>query len=191
MDSVRSFTDYSAALAFNRPRLGVDIGYVRNDAWHPIGFPEFRRVPLLGAQPVIEWASVHARLAVLGWLTLESRFDHPLNGVLPEGVPPRHSYSTATINSRFLRNFPSGIFRLKVQGIMESWSPGVAGRDTTGAAIALPGATFFRGIIQIQIGSFIVFWDRPNMRATKTGYVPGYRLPSLMGTYGVRWEFTN
>jgi len=29
------------------------------------------------------------------------------------------------------------------------------------------------------------------MRATKTGYVPGYRLPSLMGTYGVRWEFTN
>lgn len=190
-NSARSFTDYSATLAFNRRRFGLDVGYVRNDAWHPVAFSEFRPVPLVGPQPVVEWASVHARLAVLGWLTLESRYDHPLSNLLPDGVPPHHALSTATINSRFLHNFPSGIFRLKVQGVMESWSPGVAGRDTTGAAIAQPGATFFRGVFQIQIGSFIVFWDRPNMRASKPGYLPGYRLPSLMSTYGVRWEFAN
>lgn len=191
MDSVHRFTDYSATLAFNRRRLGIDVGYVRNDAWHPIAFPEFRHVPLVGPQPVVEWASVHARLAVLGWLTLETRYDHPLNNFLPDGVPPHHALSTATINSRFLHNFPSGIFRLKVQGVMESWSPGVAGRDTTGMAIAQPGATFIRGIVQLQIGSFIVFWDRANTRISKAGYLPGYRLPSLMSTYGVRWEFAN
>ena len=190
-DSAHRYTDYSATLAFNRRRIGIDVGYVRNDAWRPIAFPEFRNVPLVGPQPVVEWASVHARLAVLGWLTLESRYDHPLNNFLPDGVPPHHALSTATINSRFLHNFPSGIFRLKVQGVMESWSPGVAGRDTTGAAISQPGATFFRGVFQIQIGSFIVFWDRPNMRASKPGYLPGYRLPSLMSAYGVRWEFAN
>ena len=106
-------------------------------------------------------------------------------------MPPHHALTTATINSRFLHNFPSGIFRLKVQGIMESWSPGIAGRDTAGAAIALPGATYFRGVLQLQIGSFIAFWDRANMRASKAGYLPGYRLPSLMSTYGVRWEFAN
>ncbi len=190
-DSVRRFTDYSATIAFNRRRIGVDVGYVRNDAGQPVAFSEFRGVPQLGPRPVVEWASVHARLAVLGWLTLESRYDHPLNGVLPDGVPPHHALSTATINSRFLHNFPSGVFRLKVQGVMESWSPGLAGRDTAGAAIAQPGATFFRGVFQLQIGSFIVFWDRANMRASKPGYLPGYRLPSLMSTYGVRWEFAN
>lgn len=190
-DSVRAFTDYGATLGFERSRVGIDIGYVRNDAWHPVAFPEFRRIPVVGPRPVIEWASVHARLAVLGWLTLESRYDHPLNNLLPDGVPPRHSFSTATINSRFLHNFPSGIFRLKLQGVMEKWSQGIAGRDTTGMAIALPGATFFRGVFQLQIGPFIAFWDRANMRASKVGYLPGYRLPSLMSTYGVRWEFAN
>lgn len=190
-DSVQRFTDYSASLGFNRRRIGIDVGYVRNDAWRPVAFPEFLQVPLVGPQPVVEWASVHARLMVLGWLTLETRYDHPLNNFLPDGVPPHHALSTATINSRFLHNFPSGIFRLKVQGVMESWSPGVAGRDTTGMAIAQPGATFIRGIFQLQIGSFIAFWDRANTRISKVGYLPGYRLPSLMSTYGVRWEFTN
>jgi hypothetical protein len=190
-DSARGFTDYGASLGFDRRRVGLDLGYVRNDAWHPVAFPEFRRIPLVGSQPVVEWASVHARLAVLGWLTLESRFDHPLNNRLPDGAPPRHSFSTATINSRFLHNFPSGIFRLKVQGVMENWSQGIAGRDTAGVAIALPAATYFRGVLQLQIGPFIAFWDRANMRASKAGYLPGYRLPSLMSTYGVRWEFAN
>ncbi len=190
-DRVRGFTDYGASLGFAQRRIALDVGYVRNGAWQPVAFPEFRLVPQVGPQPLVEWASVHARLAPLGWLTLESRYDHPLNNYLPEGTPPHHAITTATINSRFLHNFPSGIFRMKLQGIMESWSPGVAGRDTSGTAIPLGGATYFRGIFQLQVGPFIAFYDRSNMRVSKAGYVPGYRLPSLMTRFGVRWEFDN
>jgi hypothetical protein len=187
----RYFTDYAATLGISRRRFGLDVGYTRNGGRQPVAFPEFRLVPELGPQPMVEWASAHARLAPLGWLVLESRYDHPLNNYLPEGTPPHHALTTATINSRFLHNFPSGIFRLKIQGVMESWSPGIAGRDTTGATIAQPGATYFRGILQLQVGSFIAFYDRANMRVSKAGYLPGYRLPSLMSTFGVRWEFAN
>lgn len=190
-DSVRGFTDYSAMLGLNRRRFGFEVGYLRNAAWQPVAFPEFRLVPRLGAQPQVEWATAHVRLAPIGWLTLESRYDQPLKGYLPEGTPPHHALSTATISSRFLHNFPSGIFRLKIQGVMESWSPGIAGRDTAGVAISQPGATVLRGIFQLQIGPFIAFYDRANMRASKAGYLPGYPLPSLMSTFGVRWEFEN
>jgi hypothetical protein len=145
----------------------------------------------LAPVPETEWVGVTARLAPLSWLTVESFYDHPLKGATPDGAPPHHAWTTATVRSKFLRNFPSGIFDLKVQGVVESWSPGIIGRDAEGEAIALPGATFIRSIIQLQIGPFIAWYDRVNWQASRQGHVPGYPIQTLGTTYGVRWEFAN
>ena len=185
------FTDYEGTAGVSWRRLGVEAGYTRNDGWSPTPFRQFLLVPSLGAAPRTDWLTIRGRLVPLSWFTLETHYEHPLKGALPDGQPPRHAYTTATIRSRFLRNFPSGIFGLKVQGVVESWSPGVIGRDTSGAAIPLPGASFVRGLIQFQIGPFFAYYDRVNFRASKAGYVPGYPYLGLGSTFGVRWEFSN
>ena len=135
--------------------------------------------------------TVHARLTPLNWLTFETRYQNPLAGVIPDGTPPTHFLSTGTIRSHFLHNFPSGIFDLKLQAVVENWGAGIGGRDAQGAAIALPAATFFRSIIQFQIGPFIAYYDRINLGANRTGYVPKYQIPVAGTTFGIRWEFYN
>ncbi len=185
------FSDLEGSAAVAWRRLGLEAGYSRNDGWSPVSFRQFLLVPGLGPVPRTEWVTLQARLMPLSWLTLESHFEHPLKGVLPDGQPPKHAYSTATIRSRFLRNFPSGIFGLKVQGVVESWSPGVIGRSGDGSAILFPGASFVRGLLQFQIGPFFAYYDRVNFRSTKAGYVPGYPYLGLGSTFGVRWEFAN
>ncbi len=185
------FTDVEANAAIDLGRLEVEGRYSRLDAWQPQSYRAFRRVTALGPAPETEWLGLKARLAVLSWFSLESAYDHPMQGALPEGVPPHHAWTTATIRSKFLRNFPSGIFDLKVQGVVESWSPGVIGRDADGETIALPGTTFVRGILQLQIGPFIAWYDRVNWQATRQGHVPGYPIQPLGTSYGIRWEFAN
>lgn len=185
------FTDLEGSAGVAWRRLGLEAGYARNDGWSPVAFRQFLLVPALGPLEKTEWVTARARLVPLSWLTIESHLEHPLKGVLPEGQPPKHAYTTATIRSRFLRNFPSGIFGLKVQGVVESWSPGIAGRTADGTAIPFPGASFVRGLLQFQIGPFFAYYDRVNFRSTKAGYVPGYPYLGLGSTFGVRWEFSN
>jgi hypothetical protein len=108
-----------------------------------------------------------------------------------DGVPPTHSLTTATIRSKFLRQFRSGIFDLKLQFGMEAWGRGTIGRDSTGAPVTLKGATYFKSLVAIQLQSFMLYWDRGNLSATKLPYVPGFRLPSFGSNFGVRWEFLN
>lgn len=188
----QSFADYELLAALDAGRLLQLEGRVRStDAWQPLPFPQFSRVASFARQPRTEWLLVKAQLAPTSWFTLASHYEHPLGGATPDGVPPHHAWSTATVNSRFLKNFPSGIFRLKVQGVLETWSPGVIGRDAEGDPIAMPGLTFVRGIVQLQIGPFIAFWDRVNFQATREGHVPGYPILSLGQVYGIRWDFTN
>ena len=74
---------------------------------------------------------------------------------------------------------------------METWGTGVIGRDSTGTAIPLKGATFFRSLIELRLGDFIAYYDRVNLRASRLGYVPNLPLLRLASTFGVRWEFTN
>ena len=74
---------------------------------------------------------------------------------------------------------------------MESWGTGVIGRDAGGAPIRLGGATFYRSLLQIQLQSFSIYWDRGNLSATSLTYVPGFEVPSYGTVFGVRWEFLN
>lgn len=190
-DVAQKFRDLEVNAGVGGARVALDAGYARNDGWRPRAFSEFVAVAGLAPLPETDWLTLHARVAPLGWLTFETRYENPLKGALADGVPPTHFLTTATLRSRFLRNFPSGIFDLKLQGMLENWGAGVGGRDSLGAPIPLPSATFFRGLIQFQIGPFIAYYDRVNLKAVRTGSVPGYVVQPLGSTFGIRWEFTN
>ena len=117
--------------------------------------------------------------------------DWALSTNTPDGVPPTHSLTSATIRSKFWRTFPSGIFDFRATIGFESWGDGVIGRDGTGQPIPLDGASFLRTMIAIQLDHFQLYWDRYNLRATGKSYVPGFGILNFGSTFGVRWEFAN
>jgi hypothetical protein len=189
-DTAQEISDYEAAIGFERARLGLRLALSRTAAFSPFGYAEFPRIPSIGAIPETEWVTAAARLAPLRWFTLEGWYSDPRD-VTPDGIPPTHSLASATIRSKFLRQFPSGVFDLKLRFSVESWGTGVIGRDASGAPIRLGGATFYRSLIQIQLQSFSIYWDRGNLSASELTYVPGFELPAYGTVFGVRWDFLN
>ncbi|MEO7985748.1 MAG: Plug domain-containing protein [Gemmatimonadales bacterium] len=189
-DTAQRLRDIGATLAWDRSRLGLQVGWSRTSAFSPSGYAEFPQVVSLAASPDVDWLTVGVRVAPVQWVTLESWYSDPRNGSV-DGVPPTHSLSAVTLRSKFLRKFKSGIFDLKLRLSMESWGRGTIGRDDIGEPINLRGATFFRSLVQIQLQSFSIYWDRGNLTATKLTYVPGFRIPPYGSNFGVRWEFAN
>src|SRR5207249_11643442 len=80
--------------------------------------------------------------------------------------PTRRSSDLLTFYSKFWRVFRSGIFALRGEWAMESWSRGTAGLDTTGQLITLPGATVAEANIEVRIAGVTIFWiqDRKSTR---------------------------
>jgi hypothetical protein len=189
-DTAQEISDYGAAIAWERERLGVRLAFSHTAPFSPFGYSEFPRIATIGPAPETDWVTASVRLAPLRWITLEGWYSDPRD-VTPEGIPPTHSMTAVTLRSKFLRQFPSGIFDLKLRLSVESWGTGVIGRDATGAPVRLAGATFFRSLLQIQLQSFSLFWDRGNLGATELTYVPGFEIPAYGSVFGVRWEFLN
>ncbi len=189
-DTAQQIRDFEVQLGWNRERLGLVASYSRTSAFSPYGYAEFLLIPTLAPSPEVEWLTLSARIAPLRWLTLQSWYSDPRKGSV-DGVPPTHSLTTATIRSKFLRKFRSGVFDLKLQVGMEAWGDGTIGRDASGAPISLRGATFFKSLVAFQIQSFTVYWDRGNLSGTDLTYVPGFTVPSYGSNFGVRWEFLN
>lgn len=189
-DAEQDVRDYQAALGWNRARLGLQVAYARTSAFAPFGYAEFPGITQLGPSPETNWITASVRIAPLQWLTLESWYSDARD-ITPDGVPPTHSLTAATIRSKFLRQFPSGIFDLKLRLSMESWGTGTIGRDALGTPITLKGATFFRSLIQVQLDRFSIYWDRVNLSGTKRTYVPGFPIPAYGTNFGVSWEFLN
>jgi hypothetical protein len=189
-DPEQDVRDYQAALGWNRARVGLQVAYARTSAFAPFPYAEFPRIAQLSPAPETDWITAYVRLAPLQWLTLESWYSETRD-TTPQGIPPNHSVSAATIRSKFLRRFPSGIFDLKLRLSMESWGRGVIGRDTFGNPVPLRGATFIRSLIQIQLDRFIIYWDRVNLTATNRTSVPGFEIPGYGSNFGVRWDFLN
>jgi hypothetical protein len=189
-DAEQDVHDFQGALGWNRGRLGFQVAYARTSAFAPYGYADFLRIPGIAPSAETEWITASVRLAPLKWITLESWYSDP-RGAVPEGLPPTHSFSAATVRSKFLRKFPSGIFDLKLRLAFESWGTGTIGRDAFGTPVVLRGATFLRSLIQIQLDRFHIYWDRTNLTATSRTYVPGFEMPAYESNFGVRWEFAN
>lgn len=186
----QTIRDVQAALGWQRRRVGFELAVAHTAGFQPPSYQPFFTVPSIGAAPSTNWFTASGRIAPLQWLTLESWYSSPLRGVR-EGLPPKHSVSTATIRSKFLRTFPSGIFDLKLQLALENWGAGIIGRDASGAPQLLPSATFFRSSVQVAFGSLQFYWDRTNLAAARRVYVPGFPIPAYAQTIGLRWDFLN
>ncbi|HXE56900.1 MAG TPA: TonB-dependent receptor [Gemmatimonadales bacterium] len=189
-DPAQDVTDLSVVAGWQHRLVGVELGYHHTDAFRPQAYQPFRVVDSLAPVGAADWVTASLRLAPLSWLTLEGWYSDP-RGPAIEGIPPTHFLGSATIRSRFLRTFPSGAFDLKLQGIVEAWGTGVIGRDAAGDPIKLRGATFYRGVLELRLQSFIIYWDRYNLRSSRHAYVPGFGIPPGGSTFGVRWEFVN
>jgi hypothetical protein len=189
-DSAQRVDDRSVSFGWDSPRAGFEVSYARVAAFRPRPLPQFQAVTAISPSGPTEWLTASARMAPRQWLILDGWYSAP-RGTEPEGQPPTHTAANATIQSKFLRTFPSGIFTLKVQVAVERWGEGVLGRDRAGNPVVLPAATVFRGLIQFQIGSFTAYYDRANLQGGEAAYVPGLGIPAFAQTFGVRWEFAN
>lgn len=189
-DSAQALSDRELSATVDRSWVGLRATYTRTGALSPVPYYQFALVDTIGAQASTEWVTLHARLAPRPWLTVQGWYSDALTSQ-PEGTPPNHSVVTAAIRSKFLRTFPSGIFDLKLEIAMESWGSGTLGRTATGDPVTLDGATFFRGLIQLKLGQFQVYYDRYNLMNTRKTYHPGLRQPSQAYTFGIRWSFHN
>lgn len=187
----QSIADYELMASVEGSLLSATARWASLDVWQPLAFRQFAAIPGFARQPRTDWLTVSARLTPRNWLALSSNFQQPLHGATPDGVPPKHAWTSLTVDSRFLRNFPSGIFRLKVQANFESWSPGIIGRTVDGDAIDQPGLSFMSANLELRLGPFVAFWDRVNFQAVRKGVVPGYPILSLGSSYGIRWSFDN
>ena len=189
-DTAQDLRDLGLTVGWERERLGLEVGWARTGEFSPFGYAEFPRIASLAPTGNVDWLTVKARVAPVRWLALEGWYSDPRKGTA-DGIPPTHSLAAVTLRSKFLRQFPSGAFDLKLRLSVESWGRGVIGRDAVGTPITLRGATFFRSLVQFQLQSFTLYWDRGNLTATELTYVPGFELPSYGTNFGVRWEFLN
>ena len=186
----QNISDLAASLTWRRRWLSLQADLSRASAFAALAPQPYLNVPALAGTPATTWVTIGGRICPVSWIALESRYSNPTSGT-PNGNPPTHSLTTATIRSKFIRTFPSGAFDLKAQIGVESWGDGVIGLDASSAPIALAGATFLRAYLELSIGSFRFYYDRMNLVGTDQTYVPGFVIPRYGSTYGIRWTFVN
>lgn len=189
-DTAQTLRDVQLTAALQRGWIGGEASYTRGRAYQPFAYQAYPDIVSIGAHAQTEWLTFAGHLAPWRWLVVDGWIANP-RGVAPEGQPPRHYAANGTIRSKFLRQFPSGYFELKLQLGVEGWSAGTLGSDATGAAVQLPDAHFLRSLVQMEIGSLTFFWDARNILGTDRPYVPGFVIPRYGSAFGIRWEFLN
>ena len=187
---VQKIAEAEGTVGWKLPWIEVEAGYARTRSFAPPAFQPYPAIVSIAPSGRSDWLTLSGRLAPLGWFSVRGWYADPRNGT-PDGSPPRHYSGAATIRSKFLRRFPSGAFDLKLELGVEGWEAGVLGRDAGGIPVVLPAAQFVRGLIQVQLESFSVFWESRNLTNEPTGYVPGLRVPRYNGFFGIRWGFSD
>ena len=189
-DESQTVDDRSVSLAWKSSFAELESTFTTNTGFRPAGYAQYPALVRLAPSGRTDWLSVSGRVAPRQWLILSGWYSTP-RVARPEGQPPNHMLVHATVQSKFLPTFKSGIFNLKLQASLEHWGVGVLGQDSAGTQLSLPAATFFRGYLGLQIGSFTAYYDRYNMQGSERAYVPGLPIPKYVSSFGVRWEFAN
>jgi hypothetical protein len=189
-DEAQTVDDRSVSLAWKGAFAELEGSFTSNAGFRPAGYAQYPGLVQLAPSGRTDWLSLSGRVAPRQWLILSGWYSTP-RVARPEGQPPAHALLHATLQSKFLPTFKSGIFNLKLQASVERWGAGVLGQDSSGTPLTLPAGTYFRGYIGLQIGSFTAYYDRYNMQGSDKAYVPGLPIPKYASTFGVRWEFAN
>ncbi|MGH7631429.1 MAG: TonB-dependent receptor plug domain-containing protein, partial [Gemmatimonadales bacterium] len=189
-DSARTLRDWQVSAAWRQPWIELEGGYTRAAAFAPFPYQPYAAIPAIAPSPATEWLTARGRLTPVSWLTLEGWYSNPRTSA-PDGLPPRHALAAGTIRTRLQRIFPSGVLEVKLRLAVEHWSSGVLGRDASSAPVPIQGATFFRSLVQVALGSLQFYWDRANLTTTERTYVPGLPIVGRPSEFGVRWTFMN
>jgi len=190
--------DFSGAVRWESRFGMVEAAGVRRDPYQPLGFPSglSGRDSINGFGPVPQsrYLQLIASVRPVAGLTLSGWYFDPIRGG-GDFEPPRHARFSATFFSRFWRVYKSGVFALRGEFAVESWSRGLGGvhRDTLGNVVQVPlaGATFIENDLQMQIAGVTAFWVVRNSNFFRGSYVHGLSYPRRFQYFGVRWTFTN
>ena len=141
----------------------------------PSATPSFPGSPRIGPVPETEWVTAAVRLAPLRWFTLEGWYSDPRdvtpgrNPADPLAGRSDHSIEVpAPVPQRHLR--PEAPVQRGDRGAPAS-SAGTRAARRSGSA-APPS---IRSLLQIQLQSFSIFWDRGNLSATELDLRAGVR----------------
>ncbi|HXF94857.1 MAG TPA: TonB-dependent receptor [Gemmatimonadales bacterium] len=189
-DPAQETVDLAWAARWERHWITLEVGGGRRDGFVPGVAPAgLKSVTGLGATPPTDYVRVAGALRPVPWLSLAGWYFDPLAGG-GDFEPPRHARISATFFSRFLRVFRSGIFALRGETAVESWSSwvgGIRGADRN----QLIGATFVDHNVELQIGDVTAFWTMRNATGMRASFVPGLDYPKLIQFFGVQWQFRN
>ena len=192
-DTVRQrTTDVAAWLRWEHPRVLLEVGRGWRDPFLPLAFPAgIKPVDHLGPTPRTEFIALHGSVRPLPGLALGGwYFDPVVGGGAFE--PPHHARLSATFYSKFWRVYRSGIFALRGEVSLESWSRwGLGGQDSTGAQLRLKGASFVETNLEMQLAGVTLYWIIRNANGMRAGYVQGLGYPRNAQLYGARWFFNN
>ena len=191
-DAMHRALDVAAWLRFENRLLTVEVGRGRRDPFAPLGFAQgIKSVDSLNPTPLTEFVAAHATLHIVPGVTLTGWYFDPVVGG-GDLEPPRHGRVSVTFYSKFWRVFKSGIFALRGEVAMESWSRSAfGGLDTTGATLGMTGSSFVDTNLEMQLAGVTLFWSVANINITRSSYVTGLGYPKSVQQYGARWFFTN
>lgn len=191
-DALQSATDIAGWVRFDHRRLVIEVGRGRRDAFQPLGFAAgIKTVDSLHPTPLTEFVAAHASIRPLPGLELSGWYFDPQVGG-GDFEPPHHARISATFYSKFWRVFRSGIFALRGEVAIESWSRwGLGGIDTSGVTRPMGGATFAETNLEMQLAGVTLFWVVRNVNGMRSSYVDGLGHPKSVQLYGARWFFTN
>jgi hypothetical protein len=196
-DGGQRTVDASGAVRWDRRWISLELGGASRDPFAPIGFPvgitatdssgPLRFAPTQRTR----YFTAHGAVRLLPGLEFSGWYFDPLVRGGNDFEPPYHARLSLTFYSKFWRVYRSGIFALRGELAMESWSTGTAGLDSSAALRILPGATMGEVNVEVRIAGVTIFWVQRNVTLQLASYVPGLNYPRRFQFYGVRWRFTN
>jgi hypothetical protein len=184
--------DVAAWVRWDLARFSVEIGRGWRDPFTPLGFEAgIKPVDHLGPTPRTEFLAVHGTIRPLAGVALSGWYFDPVVGG-GDFEPPHHARVAATFHSKFWRVYRSGIFALRGEVAVESWSRwGLGGQDTLSGQLRLGGATWAETNLEFQLAGVTLFWIIRNTNGMRANYVEGLSHPRSLQVYGARWSFTN
>ena len=191
-DTAQRTVDLSGAVRWDWSRVTLELGGASRDPYAPTGWAAgIRSLSGLGPSQHTRYVTVHGAVELLPGLHLAGWYFDPLVQTGQDFEPPLHARFSLTFYSKFWRVYTSGLFALRGELAMESWSRGTAGLDSAGAPAMLPGASFGEINIELRIAGVTIYWIQRNATLFRGSYVPGLNYPRRYQFYGVRWWFTN
>jgi hypothetical protein len=192
-DTVRQrTTDVAAWLRWERAGIMVELGRGRRDPFTPLGFEAgIKPVDHLGPTPRTDFVAVHGSVRLLPGFQLAAWYFDPVIGG-GDFEPPHHARVSVSFYSKFWRVYRSGIFALRGEVALESWSRwGLGGQNATGTQLRLGGASYAETNLELQLGGVTFFWIIRNSNGMRATYVQGLGHPASVQLYGARWFFSN